>query len=55
MALLYMLDTNIISDIVSHPSGKVIERLSAVGGVSFGGVGEMLGTDVIIPDAVLSN
>lgn len=31
MALLYMLDTNIISDIICSPTGKVVERLAAVG------------------------
>jgi len=31
MAFLYMLDTNIISDIIRNPRGKVVERVASAG------------------------
>ncbi len=31
MTYLYLLDTNIVSDLVKHPSGKVAQRIAEVG------------------------
>jgi len=31
MTYLYLLDTNIVSDLVKHPSGKIAERIAEVG------------------------
>ncbi|QCS50717.1 type II toxin-antitoxin system VapC family toxin [Picosynechococcus sp. PCC 11901] len=31
MTYLYLLDTNIISDLVKHPSGKIAQRIAEVG------------------------
>jgi tRNA(fMet)-specific endonuclease VapC len=31
MTYLYLLDTNIVSDLVKHPSGKIAERITEVG------------------------
>lgn len=31
MTLLYLLDTNIISDLIRHPTGKVTQRIEQVG------------------------
>jgi tRNA(fMet)-specific endonuclease VapC len=29
----YLLDTNIVSDLLRHPQGRVVERIRAVGNV----------------------
>ena len=34
MVYQYLLDTNIISDLVRHPQGQIFQRISAVGEVS---------------------
>ena len=31
MTYLYLLDTNIVSDLVKHPSGKIAQRIAEVG------------------------
>jgi tRNA(fMet)-specific endonuclease VapC len=31
MTYLYLLDTNIVSDLVKHPSGKIAQRITEVG------------------------
>ena len=31
MTYLYLLDTNIVSDLVRHPSGEIAERIAEVG------------------------
>ena len=34
MTYLYLLDTNILSDLVKHPTGAIAQRIDAVGEVS---------------------